>query len=148
VAERINRGEQVLALDLSFTGDAWKDGDVWLLQQVIQAQGERPLGIRVGELIAVANWLREKSGGAPLRIETNGIRSQLAALMAAALEPGLFSEIVNRGGAKSLGYVYEKPLRFSEGPDLFCLDLYKETDLDRLAALAAPAKVRTELKSD
>ena len=45
VAERINRGEQVLALDLSFTGAEWKDGDVWLLQQVIQAQGERPLGI-------------------------------------------------------------------------------------------------------
>jgi hypothetical protein len=146
VAERINRGEQVLALDLSFTGDSWKDSDVWLLQQVIQAQGERPLGIRVGELISVANWLREKTGGASLRIETSGIRSQLAALMAAALEPGLFSEVVNRDAAKSLGYVFEKPIRFSEGPDLFCLDLYKEADLDRLAALAAPAKVNTEIR--
>jgi dienelactone hydrolase len=148
VAERINRGEQVLALDLSFTGDSWKDSDVWLLQQVIQAQGERPLGIRVGELISVANWLREKTGGASLRIETSGIRSQLAALTAAALEPGLFSEVVNRDAAKSLAYVYEKPIRFSEGPDLFCLDLYKETDLDRLAALAAPAKVKTEIRAE
>lgn len=148
VAERINRGEQVLALDLSFTGAEWKDEDVWLLQQVIQAQGERPLGIRVGELISIANWLRENAGGASVRIETSGIRSQLAALTAAALEPGLFSEVVNRDAAKSLGYVFEKPIRFSEGPDLFCLDLYKETDLERLAELAAPAKVKTEIRAE
>jgi hypothetical protein len=43
----------------------------------------------------------------------------------------------------SLGHLYEKPIPFSEAPDLFCLDLYKETDIDRLTALAEPAKVVT-----
>jgi len=31
-----------------------------------------------------------------------------------------------------------------EAPELFCLDLYKQFDLDRLTALAAPAKVTVE----
>jgi len=35
-------------------------------------------------------------------------------------------------------------VRFEEAPELFCLDLYKEFDLDRLAAPAAPAKVTVE----
>lgn len=141
VADRINRGEQVLALDLAFTGSAWKHEDNGSLQQVIATQGERPLGIRVGQLLEVAKWLRERSNGAQVRIETNGIRSQVAALTAAAVEPKAFTEIVVRDGMPSLGYVFEKPIPFSEAPDLFCLDLYKETDLDRLAALAEPTKV-------
>jgi hypothetical protein len=30
---------------------------------------------------------------------------------------------------------------FDQAPELFCLDLYKLFDIDRLEALAAPAKV-------
>jgi hypothetical protein len=37
--------------------------------------------------------------------------------------------------------VLELPVRFEQAPELFCLDLYKEFDIDRLEALAAPAKV-------
>src|SRR5438034_1496196 len=33
------------------------------------------------------------------------------------------------------------PISFQNAPELFCLDLYKEFDMDRLAAMAAPAKV-------
>ena len=31
--------------------------------------------------------------------------------------------------------------RIYQAPELFCLDLYKEFDLDRIAALAGPAKI-------
>src|SRR2546430_4491306 len=37
----------------------------------------------------------------------------------------------------SLRFVLDAPLNFQESPDLFCLDLYKDFDLDRLAAMAA-----------
>ena len=65
------------------------------------------------------------------------------ALVAAALEPGLFSDITVKKGMRSLEYVVRKPVEFASALDLSCLDLYKETDIDHLAALAAPAKVRT-----
>jgi dienelactone hydrolase len=141
VAERVNRGEQVVALDLSFSGVDWKESDNWMLQQVTVTQGERPLGIRVGQLLAVAKRLRQRAGVAAVRVETKGIRSQVAALAAAAVEPGVFSEIVVRDGMQTLGYLYEQPIRFSDAPDLFCLDLFRETDVDRLMTLAEPAKV-------
>ena len=35
-------------------------------------------------------------------------------------------------------------VEYGAAPDLFCLDLYKEFDLDRLAALAAPARIVTQ----
>ena len=87
--------------------------------------------------------MRERSGSAKLRLETSGIRSQLTALVAAALEPTLFSEVVVREGMRSLQYVLDAPVEFHEAPDLFCLDLYKDFDLDRLALIAQPTKNST-----
>ena len=41
----------------------------------------------------------------------------------------------------SLSYLMEEPVQYTNAPDLFCLDLYKQFDIDRLAALAKPAEV-------
>ena len=68
----------------------------------------------------------------------------MIATVAAALEPDLFSEVVVHEGMPSLNFLLEAPVTFENAPDLFCLDLYKEFDLDRLAAMAAPAKVTVE----
>jgi hypothetical protein len=62
-------------------------------------------------------------------------------LVAAAVEPALFSSLKIRSGMRSLSYVLDLPVRFEQAPELFCLDLYKDFDIDRLEALAAPAKV-------
>lgn len=143
VTDRVTRGEQVLAADLPFQGDAWRDESTWLFGQMITTTGARPLGIEVAHLIEIAGWLRHN--GAPrVRLETWGKRNQVVALVAAALRPSLFSGIVIRNGMPSLRYLIDKPVPFSEAADLFCLDLYKFGDLDRLAALSAPAKIQTQ----
>jgi hypothetical protein len=41
----------------------------------------------------------------------------------------------------SLKYLLDAPVNSETAPDLFCLDLFKHFDIDRLAALAAPAQV-------
>jgi hypothetical protein len=41
----------------------------------------------------------------------------------------------------SLRFLLDAEVPFRAAPELFCLDLYKEFDLDYLRALAAPAKV-------
>ena len=76
-----------------------------------------------------------------MRLEGSGIRSQVVALVATALEPKLFSQVELDGGMHSLGYLMDKPVEYAEAPDLFCLDLYKDFDLDGLAVLAKPAEV-------
>ena len=72
------------------------------------------------------------------------MRSQVVALVAAALEPKLFSEIVISGGMHSLGFLLDAEVPFRSAPELFCLDLYKDFDLDNLRAMASPAKVSEE----
>ena len=66
-------------------------------------------------------------------------------VVAAAPEPNPFSEVVVRHGMTSLRYLANKPIKYHEAADLFCLDLYRFTDLDRLAALDAPTAVKTEV---
>jgi hypothetical protein len=46
---------------------------------------------------------------------------------------------VIRHGMPSLRYLVDKPVKYQDAADLFCLDLYKLTDLDGLAALGGPA---------
>jgi hypothetical protein len=77
-------------------------------------------------------------------VELTGIRTQMAALIAAAIEPGLFSSVTVHQGMKSLGYLLQHPVGFDDAPDLFCLDLYKHFDVDRLIAVAGPTKVLLE----
>ena len=137
-ADRLNRSEQVVAADLPFQGEAWKQEGSWLFGQMIYTTGGRPLGIEAAHLIELANWLKRQ--GAPrVRLESSGMRSQVVALVASALEPKLFSEVLIRQGIPSLRYLVDKPVKYQAAADLFCLDLYKVTDLDRLAALGAPA---------
>jgi len=143
VANRLNRGEQVLALDLPFHGDAWHQDGTWLFGQMLYTIGDRPLGIEVAHLIELANWLKRR-GATSMRLESSGMRNQVVALVASALEPSLFSEVVIRHGIPSLRYLLDKPVKYQDAADLFCLDLYKFTDLDRLTALGAPTVVKTQ----
>jgi hypothetical protein len=141
VAQALQRGEQVLALDLPFMGAAWPDR-AWEHQQMLYTIGDRPLGVEAAHLIAIADWLKQRAAVPAVRLETSGIRNQVVALVASALDPSLFSEVVVREGMPSLRYLLDQPVKFEDAPDLFCLDLYRFTDLDRLAALAAPAIVK------
>jgi len=138
VSDRVNRGEQVLAGDLLFTGDAapQKPG-ASSYAQMLATLGERALGLEAAQLCGIVAWLGQR----PVRVETAGMRSQMAALASAALEPGLFSEIVIRDGMRSLTHLLDTPIEYQTASDLFCLDLYKLFDVERLVELAAPAKV-------
>ena len=142
VADRMDRSEQVLVLDLLFGGDAAPEGHAYLYTEMLAATGNRPIGMEAAQLIALADWARTTWGAPSIRLESTGIRSQLTALIASGLKPGFFAEVAVKNGMHSLSYLLEKPVRYNvDAPDLFCLDLYKDFDLDRLILLAEPTKV-------
>ena len=141
VSERVNRGEQVLALDLLFNGATAPDNPAdW--EMLVATTGERPLGLEVAQLVAVAGWARTTFGGSSIRVITEGIRNQVIAVSAAALGSDTFSEIESRQATESLDYLLRKSVPFRSTPELFCLDLYKYFDLDRLSVMAAPTEVK------
>src|SRR5439155_562752 len=139
VSERVNRGEQVLALDLLFIGDMAPEKPLVAAYALkVTTTGDRPLGLEAAKQLAVARWFREAAGDRRIRLESTGIRSEVVSLAASALEPKMFSEVVSRAAVYSLSRLLDAPVEYREAPDLFCLDLYKEFDLDRLGALAEP----------
>ena len=174
----MNQGDQVLALDLIFTGNAAPEGPLrpegsrandpalnqlleesknksmasWMVSrppsalygQLLAPLGERPLGIRAAQLVAAARWLEETAGARRIRLESSGIRSQVVALIAAALKPGLFSRIRIHQGMDSLSHLYAVPVTYQQAPGLFCRDLYKEFDLDQLKVMTQPTEILHE----
>ena len=144
VSDALNRGERVLALDLLLTGDAAPESR-WEYAALLATTGDRPLGIEAAQLIALAKWLRQRSAGLDyVRVESIGMRSQAIALAAAALEPALFSEVTVRNGIPSLARLLDGAIPYQQAPELFCLDLYKYFDLDRLADMAGTTKIVLE----
>jgi hypothetical protein len=141
-ADAVNRGQRVLAADLAFTGDWWRQSGAWAFQQIVHATGQRAIGIEAAQLVELARWLAGICGAKQVSVETFGVRTQTTALIAAALEPGLFSSITVRDGQRSLSYLLDKPVEYAAAPDLFCLDLFRYFDLDRLAAIASPTQVK------
>ena len=45
----------------------------------------------------------------------------------------------------SLSHLLDAPVAYRDAPDLFCLDLYKDFDLDRLEPLAEPTQVNLDV---
>jgi dienelactone hydrolase len=140
ISDRLNRGEQVLVVNLLFTEDASPnayDRETFVL--MLATIGQRAIGIEAAQLIALGQWLQNASGSRHIRLESDGIRSQITALIASDLGQELFSPVVIRDGMRSFQYLLDKPVAYQAAPDLFCLDLYKEFDVDYLAALSHPA---------
>ncbi len=133
ISERVNRGEQVLAEDLLFTGDMVPNKPAaWLYWTGMASLRDRPLGVRAAQLTEISRWLGRLSAQPKIRLEATGLRSQVVAQIAAALDPGLFSTLVVHKGIRSLQYLLDQPVEMTTAPELFCLDLYKQFDLDRL----------------
>ena len=138
ISERVNRGEQVLAVDLLLIGDAAPPKVYYpAYDRMLATAGERSVGIQAGQLSAITRWMKQKAAGAAVRIESKGMRSQLAVLIAAAQEPGLYSGVITRGGLTSLREAFDRPIKYLDAPEIFCLDLYKEFDLDSIRTLGS-----------
>lgn len=124
VANLLNRGDQVILVNLLFFGD---DSPAEIASSplpsyfasAVAAIGDRPLGLESAQLISVSHWAQRTFNSQPIYMEVTGIRTQMAALISAAIEPGLFSEIHVHEGMNSLDYLLQKPVEFDDAPDLF-----------------------------
>jgi dienelactone hydrolase len=146
VAYLLDRGDQVILVNLLFTGDDSPNPSSpsyvpSLFASAVATVGERPLGLESAQLAAVARWAEQTFNPHPVHVELAGIRIQMAALISAAIEPGLFSSVTVHRGMKSMDYLLQHPVGFDDAPDLFCPDLYKDFDIDRLTAMAGPTKI-------
>lgn len=141
-ANLVETGKQVLALSILFTGDANPTKDnVGSFGYMMTAVGAPPLGLEAAQLIAITEWAKQRWHPSDVSLESSGYRMQLVSLVAGALQPRLFRNIAIHQGIHSLGELLEKSVSSDDVPDVFCLDLYRDFDLDALKAMAGPATV-------
>ena len=139
ISDRVNRGEQVLAVDLLFFGDDATPKFYYpVYDRMLSMLGSRSLGLQSAQLVGMVDWLRGKSGHREGRLEVTGPRNQAVGLVAAGIDPSMFPRIAVRNGLSSWSAVFDRPMHYQQDPELFCLDLFKHFDIDRLAAMAAP----------
>ncbi|MCL5005015.1 MAG: hypothetical protein M1404_00655 [Acidobacteria bacterium] len=142
VAARIARGEQVLVLSILFTGDANPlSADVGSFGYMLASVGAPPLGLEAAQLIGISRWAEGRWHPSRLRLESSGYRMQVVSLVAGALEPHLFKSITIHQGMHSLSYILDQQVSSSQVPDMFCLDLDKDFNLNMLKAMTEPTKV-------
>jgi dienelactone hydrolase len=160
VANDISRGQRVLVLDPLFFGEnvpGTNSHPTESLAQMLAGIGERPLGLEAAQVAAVIRWLgenwnhgsptpRSKDSNIPsaapaVQMITTGPRSETVALVAAALEPVLFASLESRTAITSFADIFEHPQAYNEAPEMFCLDLYHDFDINMLSAMASPVAV-------
>ena len=154
----VDRGQRVLVLDPLLFGENIPGSvdDLASYAQMLNTVGDRPLGLEAAQVAAIARWLQTgaedgtatpgsriaaPSRAVPLRVVTNGPRSETVALVSAAVVPELYFSIEVRHGMQSLGDLLLHPPGYDQAPELMCLDLYRDFDVNTLSLMAAPVKI-------
>ena len=138
VRELLAAGRRVVAVDPFYFGESKIAGQPGLFAILVAAVGERPLGIQAGQVAAVARWLSRERGLGTVEIATEGPRTGLIGLVAAALEPDAIAGLVQRDAMASLREVITSDLTVMQRPEQFCFGLLREFDVPQIEALVAP----------
>lgn len=110
---------------------------------LVAATGKRSLGIQVGQILSIMQWLREKYHSGDFRIHCIGQATAIAALAATAIESDSISSAFLPALPTTLGELLRKlPLDYPELiPAISCFGLLKEFDIPDLISMAAPCVI-------
>jgi len=125
------QGDRVLIADVFGTGEN-RFPVKW--QMMLSTVGERPLGMLVGQILALAAWAAGRSRQ-PIHLTAHGQIVSFGALCAAALEPELFAGLQLDGLRDSLKRLIDLPLTYEEAAPLYCFGLLKAFDIPDLIAM-------------
>lgn len=148
VQKLLAKGETVLAVDPFYFGESKISQRDFLYGLLVASVGERPLGIQASQIAAIARWLREERNQTSVIVQSEGPRSSLFTLVAAAIEPKAISGVRLKGSMGSLKQIIEEDKSVNQAPELFCFGLLEQFDIKQLAKLAGTNKVRFIEPSD
>ncbi|MBT4137906.1 MAG: hypothetical protein HOE48_08325 [Candidatus Latescibacteria bacterium] len=131
----LREGHRVVIADVFGTGESKTPAG---MQMVLAGVGERPLGILVGQLLALSRWV---GGRKRIRVSANGLVTSFAVLCAAALEPKHFSHLQLNGTLDSLTRLIDFPVSYTDAVPLFCFGLLQVVDVPELLALTAGVEI-------
>ena len=138
----LGQGCRVLAVDPFYVGESLPDPQrAYLWALLVAAIGDRPVGLQASQIAAISRWAASERGWGPVRVVAGGPRTSLAALVASGLEKDAIRGLELGGALGSLKEAIERPIPYSEAPELFCFGLLEAFDTRQLTALVAPRPV-------
>ena len=143
IARLLAGGYRVLAVDPLGLGESAlaQPTERYLFPLLVGAVGQRPLGIQASQIAAIARWAHRQYH-APVVLVSAGVRSSMAALVAAGIEERAIGALELHGSLGSLQEIIESNWTYARAPELFCFGLLERFDVPQLAALVAPRPVK------
>jgi len=131
-SRRPDSASHVCAADISGTGE---NAAKWELQMLLECAGQRMLGVQTAQILALSRWVRQATGVSRLNLVSVGLRTYIASLVAAALEPQIYNKLTTSSPVASLAELIEIPCRYNDDLPLFCVGLLEVADIRELKAL-------------
>lgn len=102
---------------------------------VLDATGHRYAGIRAAQVLAAAKAILKREKAAKLHLVSDGWNASFTCLLAAALEPGLFSTYTTYGSFPTLRYLMDWGMNYAQAQSFLCFGLMEVADVPQLRAL-------------
>ena len=139
VQEGLAGGHRIWTADIFGSGEHHTTHQYHML---VSTAGRRSLGIQVGQILALAQWLGRR--GTKVHLAAQGQVLPVAALIAAALVPKRFTQLKTHTLLDSLTRLIDLPLDYEEAAPLFCFGLLPYFDICDLVELSAPVGLEDE----
>ena len=102
---------------------------------LVDACGQRLLGVRVAQTLAVAEFVSKQTGTRRLTSSADGVVASLTALLAAAIKPGRFHTAQMHRHCTTLCRLFEWPLPYEWIQSCMCFGLLEVADVPQILAL-------------
>jgi len=124
-----------------YAAGLWSAGqprNLWQYHLLLEAAGERSLGVLVAQALGLGRLLARRHAGQPVHLQAATLTMPVVAVIAAALEPALWASLTTFGLMPSLDRLVDWPIDYGDCPALFCRDLVREFDIEELLSLSRP----------
>ncbi len=143
VQAALNAGKRVFAADLFASGEQVIAGGAYhyLFMECVAAGGDRPLGIRTAQLLALLKWIRSTCKADGVEVTAQGLSMGLSALCAAALQPSGIGTLRANAIPDTLRRLMDWSVDYVREPAAFCFGLLEQFDIRDLVVLSDPVEI-------
>jgi dienelactone hydrolase len=139
--EQVDAGLRVIAIDLALMGECTPEGiSAGQTSMMLSTVGARPLGIQVGQLGAIIEWVCQQYETPKVSLYSQGWTAGVVCTVAAGLNPTRIDRIQSINALLSFKQLIEGHLDYEQYPTLFCFGLLEQFDMDELNALCPQKK--------
>jgi hypothetical protein len=139
----LDAGKRVFAADLFASGEQIIAGGAYhyLFMECVAAGGDRPLGIRTAQMLALLKWVRSTCKGDSVDVVALGLSMGVCALCGAALRPGGIGTVRLNGVPDTLRRLMDWSVNYVQDPVVFCFGLLEQFDIRDLVTLSDPVEI-------